>query len=132
MRIKKRVLCPQRVRRVPAQFSWIDQRLVRERGYLQGCSASTLGLYLVLVTVGDAEGLSYYSEATLGKMLGMDGTQLAQARAQLCQADLIVYEPPLYQVLSLEKPEGLAASASRAGQSLSAAEILRRIVGGER
>ena len=26
----KRLLCPQRLRTVPHQFSWIDQRLVRE------------------------------------------------------------------------------------------------------
>lgn len=27
----KRVLCAERVRRIPAQFSWVDHRLVRER-----------------------------------------------------------------------------------------------------
>jgi hypothetical protein len=26
----KRLLCPERLRQVPRQFSWIDQRLVRE------------------------------------------------------------------------------------------------------
>ena len=36
MQIKKRVLCPERLRKVPAQFSWVDQRLVRQR-YLQRC-----------------------------------------------------------------------------------------------
>ncbi len=34
MKIKKQMLCPQRLRRIPGQFSWIDQRLVRDR-YLQ-------------------------------------------------------------------------------------------------
>jgi hypothetical protein len=28
--IKKRVLCPEQLRRVPPQFSWIDHRLVRD------------------------------------------------------------------------------------------------------
>jgi hypothetical protein len=28
--ITKRLLCPDRLRRVPPQFSWIDQRLVRD------------------------------------------------------------------------------------------------------
>ena len=27
MKIKKRILCPERLRRIPGQFSWIDQRL---------------------------------------------------------------------------------------------------------
>jgi hypothetical protein len=28
--ITKRLLCPERLRQVPPQFSWIDQRLVRD------------------------------------------------------------------------------------------------------
>jgi len=50
MKIKKRILCPGRLRRIPGQFSWIDQRLVRDR-YLQHCDHGALALYLVLVTV---------------------------------------------------------------------------------
>ena len=132
MTIKKRVLCTQRVRRVPPQFSWIDQRLVRERRYLQECSAQALALYLVLVTVCDAEGLSYYSEATLQRMLRLSSEQLGQAREQLTRAGLILYERPLYQVLSLDDLQARPASENRSHQSLSAAEILRQIVGGER
>jgi len=30
MQIIKRVLCPERLRKVPPQFSWVDQRLVRQ------------------------------------------------------------------------------------------------------
>jgi hypothetical protein len=30
----KPILCPERLRRVPRQFSWIDQRLVRD-GHLR-------------------------------------------------------------------------------------------------
>ena len=29
--IVKRLLCPERVRRVPEQFSWVDHRLVRDK-----------------------------------------------------------------------------------------------------
>ncbi len=132
MKIKKRILCPQRLRRIPGQFSWIDQRLVRDR-YLQRCDHGALALYLVLVTVADAEGLSYYSEATLERMLNMEHAQLLSARHQLCQAGLLVYGKPLYQVLSLELPleaGGVAEPAARSGQTLPVADILRRIVGG--
>jgi hypothetical protein len=55
----KQVLHPDRLRRVPAQFSWLDQRLVRE-GYIGRCNAQALALYLMLVTVADSRGLSYY------------------------------------------------------------------------
>lgn len=132
MKIKKRILCPQRLRRIPGQFSWIDQRLVRDR-YLQQCDHGALALYLVLVTVSDSEGLSYYSELTLQRLLNMEPAQLVGARQQLAQAGLIVYEKPLYQVLALERPgegAGWAEPAARSGQTAPVSDILRRILGG--
>ena len=131
MKIKKRVLCPERLRRVPAQFSWIDQQLVRQPRYLEGCDLGALALYLVLVTVCDAEGLSYYSDSTLQRMLRMEPGQFLQARRQLCEVGLIVYAQPLYQVLCLQQaPVGLA-SAPRTGENRSAKEILQHILGGQ-
>jgi hypothetical protein len=132
MKIKKRIICPERLRRIPGQFSWIDQRLVRDR-YLQQCDHHALALYLILVTVADAEGLSYYSEATLERMLNMGHGQLLSARQQLCRAGMLAYDQPLYQVLSLELPlesGGVAEPVTRSGQSLAVADILRRIAGG--
>jgi len=99
----KRVLRPERLRRVPRQFSWVDQRLVRE-GHLERCGLDALGLYLVLVAVADARGLSYYGEASLERLLSMPAPRLAGARAELIGLDLIAYERPLYQVLSLDPP----------------------------
>ena len=55
--MQKRLLVPSRMRRVPRQFSWVDQRLVRER-YIARCNPEALALYLFLVTVADARGLS--------------------------------------------------------------------------
>jgi hypothetical protein len=133
MKIKKRILCPERLRRIPGQFSWIDQRLIRD-GYLQHCDHRALALYLVLVTVADADGLSYYSDATLERMLSMEHVQLLGARQQLCHAGMLVYDKPLYQVLSLELPleaSGVAQPAAvRSGQPMALADILRRIAGG--
>jgi len=97
----KRVLRPDRRRLVPAQFSWIDQRLVRDR-HLERCDVQALALYLVLVTVADAQGVSYYGEASLARLLSMPAVRLIQARADLIRLDLIAYERPLYQVLSLD------------------------------
>jgi len=99
----KRVLRPERLRRVPTQFSWVDQRLVRE-GHFERCGVDALGLYLVLVTVADAQGLSYYGEASLERMLSMPAPRLTAARTELIRLDLIAYERPLYQVLSLGPP----------------------------
>ena len=101
--LPKRVLRPERLRQVPPQFSWIDQRLVRDR-HLEHCDVQALALYLVLVSVADAQGLSYYGEASLTRLLSMPAARLSQARTDLIRLDLIAYERPLYQVLSLDPP----------------------------
>jgi hypothetical protein len=103
MAVVKRVLCRQRLRQVPPQFSWIDHRLVRHR-HICRCSHQALALYLFLITVCDGEGLSYYSDATLARLLHLDSLALARARQELISADLIAYQSPLYQVLALEDP----------------------------
>jgi hypothetical protein len=103
--IRKRLLCPERLRQVPPQFSWLDHRLVRDR-HITGKSAEALALYLFLVTVADGQGLSYYSDAGIGKLLPLDAPALARARQELIRARLIAYEKPLYQVLSLDEFKG--------------------------
>jgi len=127
MQIKKRVLCPERLRKVPAQFSWLDQRLVRQ-GYLGRCDHAAWTLYLVLVTVADAQGLSYYSDLSLQRMLRLEPAGLQAARAQLAQAGLVVYQQPLYQVLSLEAAAPLTPPAPRSGQTRSLKEILAQVL----
>jgi len=97
----KRVRCPERLRQIPAQFSWVDHRLVRER-YIERCDPPAMALYLFLVTVAEAQGLSYYADATLVRGLSMTTARLSQARGDLVRAGLIAYQRPLYQVLSLD------------------------------
>ncbi len=100
--VVKRVLCPQRLRRVPSQFNWVDHRLVRDK-HISRCSAQALALYLFLVTVADAEGLSYYSDTTISRMiLPLNPVTLSRARQELIAAQLIAYQRPLYQVLTLD------------------------------
>ena len=112
----KRVLRPDRLRRVPRQFSWIDQRLVRER-HIERCDVQALALYLVLVTVADAQGVSYYGEASLARLLSMPTASVLQAaRADLIRLDLIAYERPLYQVLSFDPPAAVRMQGMRSVQ----------------
>jgi len=103
MAVIKRVLCPQRLRQVPRQFSWIDHRLVRDR-HIVGRSAEALSLYLFLVTVADGAGLSYYSDQGICQLLPLDAAALGAARRELIAAGLIAYQKPLYQVLALDAP----------------------------
>jgi hypothetical protein len=80
---------------------------------------------LFLTSVGDGQGLSYYSDASLMRRLNLDQVQLGASRQQLIQAGLIAYEKPLYQVLSLEPVPN-----PRSGP-VSVAEVLRKALGGQ-
>lgn len=126
MHPNKRLIRLDRRRTVPTQFSWVDHRLVRHQR-LRDCEPPAWALYLFLVTVADAEGLSYYSDASLGRHLHLDAVSLARARQQLVTADLVAYESPLYQVLGLAPPT--PAPSPRASEVRSAGDILRAVLG---
>ena len=127
MRGRKPIM-PQRQRRIPPQFSWVDHRLVRD-GHVQGRSARALALYLFLITVADAEGLSWYSEAALCRHLSWNGAGLQNARAELKQAGLIAYRDSIYQVLDLSPVVVSGASSSRrGGEAVSVGEVLRQLL----
>ncbi|MEM7391225.1 MAG: hypothetical protein AAF492_02670 [Verrucomicrobiota bacterium] len=125
----KTLLNPRRRRKVPRQFSWVDQRLVREK-YICRCGPEALALYLLLVTVADAEGLSYYSDRTVAVLLSFDDPTLRAARRELVEADLIAWGRPLYQVLSLDPVEGRGGGGPpRRGRPARIGEILKEITG---
>ena len=122
---------PERIRLVPKQFSWVDGRLVRDR-HLDKCSHPSAALYLFLVTVSDAQGLSYYSDQSIGVRLNMDNCALSRARRELIQHELIAHKKPLYQVLDLASPE-LTISAARNqpnDQPQSMGQIFKQIMEG--
>lgn len=101
---KKKVIMPERQRKTPAGFGWVDHRLVRD-SHVRGCTTDALALYLILITVADRRGLSYYSDALLCTILGWSRERLETARGNLEDADLIIFSEPLYQVLSLPVKE---------------------------
>ncbi len=103
MRIEKRILAPPRVRHPPRDgFSWLDRRFVRE--YAPTLTREAQLLYFFLAAVADKDGLSYYKDETLCARLELEPPALTQARETLIQRDLIVWHPPLTQVLSLPEP----------------------------
>ena len=102
--IQKRILVHDRVRVPPTTgWSWIDRRFVPEQS--ERLSREALLLYYFLCSVADQHGLSFYGDTTLTARLRMNSTALAVARGELLSRDLIAYEPPLTQVLSLP-PDG--------------------------
>ena len=96
----KRPISLTKLRQVPKQFSWVDQRLVRER-YIDHLSHEACALYLFLVTVADAQGVSFYADRSLCQRLSMTLPVLRQARQALITCGLVAYERPRYQVLAL-------------------------------
>ncbi len=116
---------------MPEQFSWVDQALVQQH-FIDRCDARSAALYLFLVTVSDAQGLSYYGAATLARRLHLSEQDLVAARQQLIDLDLIAYRSPLYQVLALPGTVAAPRTAPRAvltapasGQPVSLAALLQ-------
>lgn len=117
---------PGRCREIPPQFSWIDHRLVRLH-YFERCSVDALALYLFLVTVADARGLSYYGHARLIGQLKFSTTRLVQARTELITQGLISYQHPLYQVLSIE-PQKSSTGYKRKGKSPHQFQAIKQLL----
>lgn len=89
-----------RIRVIGKGFGWVDHRLVRS-GYVQFCSPHALALYLFLVTVADADGVSFWGDESVRGRLSMSAQELRVAREELLAAELIAYEKPVSQVLQL-------------------------------
>lgn len=116
-----------KLRTVPSQFSWVDQRLVRER-YIDQLTHPACALYLFLVTVADAQGLSFYADRSLCQRLSMTGNVLHQARQALIQLGLIAYRRPLYQVFALGEQDGAPAACPTAdGDEVDIKAVFARI-----
>lgn len=125
--VKKHLICSRGLRKIPKHFSWLDHRLVSDR-YIDRCTHQAATLYLFLVTVADAQGLSYYSDQTLCQRLNMEDNTLARAREQLIEIGLLAYQRPLYQVLALDTPTIADNSPNKyPGQLQSLAQIFKQI-----
>ena len=118
----KRVLHPERLRKIEGSFSWIDHRFLTG-GFLRDLSTLEILLYLFLVAVSDRNGLSFYHDDRIASLLKIDLPALGQAREGLVLRSLLAYEPPLYQVLSL--PPQPVILPSREERSQREEEIAR-------
>jgi len=98
--IKKRILNPQRIRRIDGGFSFIPHRFLTG-GFVSGLSPGELLLYFFLVLAGDKNGLSYYSYDTICGLLQMPLDAYLQARDALIKYDLLAFDGTIFQVLDL-------------------------------
>jgi hypothetical protein len=101
--IEKHLLVADRVRRPPREgFSWVDRRFLRD--FASRLSGDALFLYFFLAAVSDKHGLSFYGDATIAVRLRMREEAVVAARDDLVIHDLVAYQSPLTQVLSLPTP----------------------------
>jgi hypothetical protein len=100
--VLKKIINAKRLRTIQGSFGWIDHRFITA-GFLEQLTAAEIPLYLFLVAVADRNGLSFYADQRICRLLKMDLSALGDARRGLCEKSLVAYDPPLYQVLSLPK-----------------------------
>ena len=74
-------------------------RFLRE--FAARLSGEAVFLYFFLAAVSDKQGLSFYADSTIADRLRMSEGIMVRAREELIDFDLIAYQPPLTQVLSL-------------------------------
>jgi len=98
--IRKRVLNPDRIRRITGGFSFIPHRFLID-GFLASLTQNELLLYLFLVIASDRHGLSYYSYDAICTLLRMGLDPYVAARNALIDKKLIAFDGTLFQVLAL-------------------------------
>lgn len=89
-----------RVRTIPRQFSWIDRDLFH-RGLLGELSRDEIALYFFLTLVAGPEGASFWSHARIAEWLKLSLDEHLEALGGLIEKDLVAFEYPTFQVLSL-------------------------------
>ena len=102
--IKKKILVPNRIRRIEGGFSFIPHRFLTD-GFLASLNQREILLYLFLIIVSDRNGLSFYSYDAICTLLQLSVDDYIEARNALIKRDLIAFDGTLFQVLDLpEKP----------------------------
>jgi hypothetical protein len=113
--IAKKILNPERIRRIEGGFGFIPHRLITD-GFVAALDPHELLLYFFLILVADRNGLSYYAYDSICSFLSMSLDQYVQARNGLIDKDLIAFNGTLFQVLCLpvKAPEPRKRPVSKA------------------
>lgn len=98
--IHKKLLVPERVRKIQGSFAFIEHRFVRDGFWIELTHHERL-LYVLLVLVADRQGLSYYSYDKLCSLAGFTVDDYVAARNALMDQDLLAFDGTLFQVLDL-------------------------------
>jgi len=125
--IQKRVLVPDRVRHLPeTDWAWVDRRFLRD--FAPKLTGDAVFLYYLLIAVSDKCGLSFYGDNSLARILRTPIPQLLQARQELVDWNLIAYDAPLAQVLSLPHKSNRNDSYSTLEESKATADSYQQLL----
>jgi len=100
--IKKKILDPDRVRRIQGGFSFIPHRFLTD-GFLASLDQTEILLYFFLVLASDRNGLSFYSYDAICTFLQITADEYIEARDSMIKKGLIAFDGSLFQVLDLPK-----------------------------
>jgi len=102
--IEKRILCPERVRKIAGSFAFIEHRFLSD-GFFASLGHHEVLLYAFLVLAADRYGISFYGYDRICAVLRFTVEDYIEARNQLIEKDLLAFDGTLFQLLSLpEKP----------------------------
>lgn len=122
MQPNKEPLQPDRLRTLPSEgWSWIDRRFLKEKAH--AIHRDAVLLYFFLAAVSDKNGVSYWSDPSISACLRLSEEAVANARDELESQDLLAYQRPLYQVLSIPS----AKVARKASEPTLLADIFRQV-----
>ena len=124
--IKKKIINPQRVRRIDGGFSFIPHRFLTQ-GFIASLGQKQLLLYLFLILVADRYGLSFYSYDRICSLLHISVDEYVAARDSLINKDLIAFDGTLFQVLELPPRALPALTVSRRSGNENPVPIARVI-----
>ncbi|NOQ86959.1 MAG: hypothetical protein GQ554_08795 [Deltaproteobacteria bacterium] len=100
--ITKKVLNPNRIRRIDGGFSFIPHRFLTD-GFLAALDQQKILVYFFLVLAADRNGLSFYAYDAICSLLGLSVDEYIEARDGLMEKDLIAYDSTIFQVLDVPK-----------------------------
>jgi hypothetical protein len=100
-----------RIRTVERPFGWVPCRMLTN-GTIASMSPDERQLYLVLALAADRQGISFYGDRRIRRILGCDQHELELARHALMARELLAYDGATYQLLPLPRDAEATAGAS--------------------
>ena len=98
--MKKKVLDPDRIRKINGSFAFIEHRFLRD-GFFESLTPNELLLYLFLTLVANKDGISWYPYDKICGILKWILDEYLDARNGLICKNLIAFDGNVFQVLDL-------------------------------